>query len=217
MRDARAKAELDTVRSGILRQGDGQAKRVADARLVAHQGTNHPGIEIGLQLQGLLAGDHAHAADAIGPGATLQLADGVHLRVVKGDNHRAVVLVAETYLGRQARHHPRTRHVVARLERAGNRIVPAMHDAAVGARRAAGDVVAGLEHEHVEVVARQLARHGATGDTRPDHDNVAHASSPRMNAPPVGATQTNIPMSTSTAHMRPANGKTGTLRRAHTV
>ena len=115
VRDARAKAKLDAVCRGVLRQGDGQAKRVADARLVAHQGTNHPGIEIGLQLQGPIASDHAHATDAIGLGTTLQLADGVHLSVVKGDDHRAIVLVAKPYLGRQPRHHTRARHVVACL------------------------------------------------------------------------------------------------------
>ena len=167
-----AEAQAGTVLGRLLQAGERDLVRIADSAGAGQQRAPHGRGDGRLQRAHRGGVQLAHALHAVVRRPRHERADARQLLVGERQHERAVAPVGEAQLVGPLREEPRALPVVARLERAGHRIVAGMHDAGVRAGRPAGHVVAGLEHGYVKTVAGQLARTGCAGHARSYHDDV---------------------------------------------
>ena len=150
----------------VLQRGDGDFKRVNVTGRRAPQRACCVGAGTRFQLADTFGADNRQLGHAVGKAIAAQLRQLRTVLVVKAQHHRPGAAEQKAqFLG------PSTIQLAAagvdlRLYGSRRRIVAGVYQAAVGFRRAQGDVIGRLDHANEQVIARELPRDGAPGDAR---------------------------------------------------
>ena len=168
------KLELDAVLRRILRQREGQAKRADDAAGRRVQRSDRVVADVRLHGHQLVALDDAQSLDAVLHAVLVQLHQVRAILLAEHDDEAAVLDVMEVQLLGQPGHDAAAFDIQLRHQAAVRRIVAGVNDGAVGLGGAAADVLLALDHEHIGLLARQLAGNRAAGNASADNDDIRH-------------------------------------------
>ena len=133
------------------------------------------GIQLRFELEQAVAAAHFEIPHAVVESLQIELADGRHLLLRKGDDENSVAVERKIQLVLKLVEHQVAENFEFRLQRLLRRVVEtAVDDPRIRLRDAEADVGPPFDQRDLQVVARQLPRGRRAGDSGADNDCIIH-------------------------------------------
>ena len=168
--DGSFRKDIDAAHRRPVRKRDGELIGRDDTRLRRIERGDDALRKHGLDLERLLPCEHFRP-DAVEVGAAFEFRNTV-LSARGRRDERPALQCGHSELFRKLPDHGVAAHIETRFQSAGFAVVAGVHDAAVGARSAHGNIVASLQKADGNTAPRQPVGNGAADDPAPYHYNV---------------------------------------------
>ena len=182
--------EFHAVLYGGLGQRQRQIPRLHNGRTGRIQRAAHRIGKIRLHGQRFLPRQHAHAGHAVRHTVFVQAAHGCHFLIGKSQHQAADLAVFDVERSALLFRQRTSPHIQPRHGGARFRVVPRVHDGAVGACGAHGDVVLLFKHRRAQLMLRQQIGHVCAHDAAADDGHIQHIVSLRSGPPAAQRTKT---------------------------